>query len=100
MQHLEVSGAVRPLKWPLGVKWLSEHLSSVNHVFYFCGSVHLKSIYISNQQDAALSSLFILLQNHSTCFGCPLHPSSVAHKTAVTTTGASYVFRWHENVNR
>ena len=23
MQHLEVSGAVRPLKWPLGVKWLN-----------------------------------------------------------------------------
>jgi hypothetical protein len=23
MQRLEVSGAVRPLKWPLGVKWLS-----------------------------------------------------------------------------
>ena len=22
MQHLQVSGAVRPLKWPLGVKWL------------------------------------------------------------------------------
>jgi hypothetical protein len=22
MQSLEVSGAVRPLKWPLGVKWL------------------------------------------------------------------------------
>jgi len=22
MQHLEVSGAVRPLKWPLVVKWL------------------------------------------------------------------------------
>jgi len=22
MQHLEVSGAVRTLKWPLGVKWL------------------------------------------------------------------------------
>jgi len=22
MQHLEVSGGVRPLKWPLGVKWL------------------------------------------------------------------------------
>ena len=22
MQHLEVSGAVRPLKWPLGVQWL------------------------------------------------------------------------------
>jgi len=23
MQHLEVSGAVRPLKWSLGVKWLN-----------------------------------------------------------------------------
>ena len=22
MQHLEVSGALRPLKWSLGVKWL------------------------------------------------------------------------------
>jgi hypothetical protein len=22
MQYLEVNGAVRPLKWPLGVKWL------------------------------------------------------------------------------
>jgi len=22
MQHLEVSGAVRPLKWSLGFKWL------------------------------------------------------------------------------
>jgi len=25
MQHLEVSGAVRPLKWSLGVKWLRSH---------------------------------------------------------------------------
>jgi hypothetical protein len=24
MQRLKVSGAVRPLKWPLGVKWLNE----------------------------------------------------------------------------
>jgi hypothetical protein len=23
MQHLWVSGAVRPLKWPLGIKWLN-----------------------------------------------------------------------------
>jgi len=31
MQHLEVSGAVRPLKWPLGVKWLK-----LLHVFVAC----------------------------------------------------------------
>jgi len=24
MKHLEVSGAVRPLKWSLGVKWLND----------------------------------------------------------------------------
>ena len=26
MQHLKVSGAVRPLKWSLGVKWLRENV--------------------------------------------------------------------------
>ena len=28
MQHLYVSGAVRPLKWPLGVKWLTSPVRS------------------------------------------------------------------------
>jgi len=53
--------------------------------------------YVSNQRDAVLSSLFIVLQNHSTCFGCPLHPSSWVHKTVVTTTGTSHVYRWHRS---
>jgi hypothetical protein len=32
MQRLEVSGAVRPLKWPLGVKWLivTKYMNSVD----------------------------------------------------------------------
>jgi len=30
MQYPEVSGAVRPLKWPLGVKWLTGHFSEGN----------------------------------------------------------------------
>ena len=29
MQHLKVSGAVRPLKWPLGVKWLTYRFASL-----------------------------------------------------------------------
>jgi len=29
MQHLKVSGAVRPLKWPLGVKWLKNSYALV-----------------------------------------------------------------------
>jgi len=32
MQHLKVSGAVRPLKWPLGVKWLIEFQEHSLHV--------------------------------------------------------------------
>jgi len=53
--------------------------------------VHL--FYVSNQRDAVLSSIFIVLQNHSTYFRCPLHPSSGVHKTAVTTTGTNHVYR-------
>jgi len=30
MQHLEVSGAIRPLKWSLGVKWLIKCLETRN----------------------------------------------------------------------
>ena len=50
-------------------------------------------LYMSNQRDAVLSRPFIVLQNHTTCFGCPLHPSSGVHKTVVTTTGTSHVYR-------
>ena len=34
-----------------------------------------------------------LLQNHSTCFGCPSHPSSGEHKTvtAASDTGHSII---------
>jgi len=28
-----------------------------------------------------------LLQNHSTCFGCPSHPSSGVHKTVTAASG-------------
>jgi hypothetical protein len=31
-----------------------------------------------------------LLQNHSTCFGCPSHPSSGVHKTLTATSGTGH----------
>jgi hypothetical protein len=31
MQRLEVSGAVRPLKWTLGVKWLRSNVTPILH---------------------------------------------------------------------
>ena len=39
------------------------------------------------QRDATLSSLFIILQIHSTCFGCQSHPLSRVHKTVTTASG-------------
>jgi len=43
--------------------------------FYVYGSVHRWSILIIVQRHATQSSLFIILQVHSKCFGCQPHPS-------------------------
>jgi len=47
---------------------------------------------ITVQRDATQSSLFIILQVHSTCFGCQTHPSSGVHKTVTTATGTGHIF--------
>jgi len=71
---LHVSGAVRTL-----------------HQEYI--KLHRKSILINVKRDATICSLyFILLQYHSTCFGCRPHPSSGVHKAVVTATGTSHIF--------
>jgi hypothetical protein len=31
-----------------------------------------------------------LLQNHSTCFGCPSHPSSGVHETVISASGTGH----------
>jgi len=36
------------------------------------------------QRDATQSSLFIILQVHSICFGCQTHPLSGVHKIVTT----------------
>ena len=50
-------------------------------VFSVYGSVHRWFISINVQWDATQTSLFIILQVQSTCFGCQPHPSSGVHKT-------------------
>ena len=62
-------------------------------------SVNHKSILINVQRDAT-NAVYILLQDHSTCFGCRSHPSSRVHKTVVTATGTSHtiVHLPHSNV--
>ena len=55
---------------------------------YVYVSVHRWSILIIVQRDATQSSLFIILQVHSTYFGCQPQPSSGVHKTVTTASGS------------
>ena len=45
------------------------------------------SVLIIVQRDPTQSSLFVILQVQSTCFGCQPHPSSGVHKTVTTASG-------------
>jgi len=47
----------------------------------------LKYFLIIAQRDATQIGLFIILQVHSTCFGCQPHPSSGVHKTVAKASG-------------
>jgi len=60
--------------------------ASTLYMFYVYGSVYRWSILIIVQRDATQSNLFIILQVHSTCFGCQTHPSSGVHKTVTTAS--------------
>ena len=75
--------------------------SNIFREFYVFGSVHRWSVLITVQRDATQSSLFIILQVHSTCFGCQPHPSSGVHNTVTTASDTSHIFcaawpRWRE----
>ena len=60
--------------------------------FYIYGSVPRWSILIIVQRDATQSSLFIILEVNSTCFGRQPHPSSGVHKTVSTASGTGHIF--------
>ena len=61
-------------------------------LFYVYCSMHRRSILITVQRDATQSSLFVLLQVHSTCFGYQPNPSSGVHKTLTTASGDGQIF--------
>jgi len=50
----------------------------------------IRNILIIVQRDATQSSLFIILQVHSTCFGCQTHSSWGIHKTVTTAFGTGH----------
>jgi len=51
-----------------------------------------RDVLINVQRDASQSILFIILQVHSTCFGCQPHPSSGVHKIITTTSDSGHIF--------
>ena len=57
--------------------------------FYSHGSVNLNSILIRSNKMQQYAGIY-LLQNHSTCFGCPSHPSSGVHKTVTAASGTAH----------
>ena len=70
--------------------------TSDNHIcpiykreFYIHGSVHRDSTLIRPNKMQEYAGIY-LLQNHSTCFGCPSHPSSGVHKTVTAASGTGH----------
>ena len=57
--------------------------------FYVHGSVHRNTILIRSNKMQQYAGIY-LLQNHSTCFGCPWHPSSGVHKTVIAASGTGH----------
>ena len=57
--------------------------------FYIQGSVHRDSILIRSNKMQEYAGIY-LLQNHSTCFGCPSHLSSGVHKTITAASGTGH----------
>jgi len=59
------------------------HTHTHTNVLLCCGTFHDSvlqwSILVIVQRDATQNSPFIILQVHSTCFGCQPHPSSGVH---------------------
>jgi len=61
-------------------------------IFFIHGSAHRNSVLIRSNKIQEYAGIY-LLQNYSTYFVCPSHPSSGVHKTvtAASGTGHSYL---------
>ena len=57
--------------------------------FYIRSSVHRNSILVRSNKMQQYAGIY-LLQNRSTCFGCPTHPSSEVHKAVTAASGTGH----------
>jgi hypothetical protein len=72
-----------------GLRFLQAVKVNDNNTFYIRGSVHLNSKLIRSNKMQPDSGIY-LLQNHSTCSGCPSHPSSGVNKTVIAASGTDH----------
>jgi len=54
-------------------------MSDIIIIFFLYSWFRASSLYINKIQQDATVCRYLLLQNHSTCFGCLPHPSSGVH---------------------
>jgi hypothetical protein len=78
MQRLEVSGAIRPLKWPLGVKWLRDLIrncplrlnnfnESINTQEHFCRIIKRSPVNIYWREHKFQIKSFVENEIHVSC---------------------------------
>ena len=76
---------------PLSQCHFDPHESHADFVRLLPDYLTMMSLLIIVQRDATQSSLFVILQVHSTCFGCQPHPSPGVHKTVTTISGTGHI---------
>ena len=67
----------------------STPIASMNDVKMLVFVMMMYDILISSNKMQQYAGIY-LLQNHSTRFGCPLHPSSGVHQTVTAASGTGH----------
>ena len=64
---------------------------------YIHGSVHRDSVLIRSNKMQQYAGIY-LLQVYSTCFGCPLRPSSGVQKILTAASGTVHITKRRNNL--
>jgi hypothetical protein len=90
LQYLNFSSAYKTLQVmslaPVNIRLLELRIRSVTPTLLYFMSIRSNRM----QQHAGI----YLLQNNSTCFGCPSHPSSGVHKTVTAASGPGHTVKY------
>jgi hypothetical protein len=79
----------RERRSPRGLQRLGITVQTGPDQFYIRGPVHHNPKLTKSNKMQQCAGIY-LLQNYSTCFGCPSHPSSWVHKTVTAASGTGH----------